>query len=297
MRAGRRCCDVTLPPARHDALFRLLVSDPDRAGHMLRKCLPADAIFRIRLKGGGRAWGCVLLEHEARADPLTPLQLLRYMVGLQPKETDGGGSAGRLPLIIPVVFYRGREPWSAPLSVQEMIDAPEGLERLGRSFGSHTLRDLGRTAPEKLSLDVRIRSGFLALALSNRESSGDDDMFVAGIAVDDSGRYVSASVVEQVSLPPGRIEAALRQAGRDPYEVEDIVGTAGRICKEQGRQERLAEGDAETFLRQARVKFGGMPHACVERVRAAAAGVLDAWLDALITAEDIEAVFAERLGH
>ncbi len=319
---------VTLPPARHDALFRLLVSDPARAGHILRECLPADvldlldpdhppehvegtavdaegrrtqadAIFRIRLKGGGRALVYALLEHKARADPLAPLQLLRYMVRLWTKETDGGGSAGRLPLIIPVVFYHGREPWSAPLSVQEMIDAPEGLERLARSFGSYTLRDLGRTAPEKLSLDVRIRSVFLALALSNRESSGDDedDMLVAGIAVDDLGRYISAYVVEQVSLPPERIEAALRRAGKDPCEVEEIMGTAAQIWKEQGREEGLAEGKAETFLRQARVKFGGVPPASAEKVRAAAAGELDAWLEALITADDIEAVFAVRRGH
>ncbi len=353
---------MTLPPARHDALFRLLVSDPARAGHILRECLPAelldlldpdhppehvegtaidaegrrtqaDAIFRIRLKGGGRALVYALLEHKARPDPLTPLQLLRYMVRLWTMETDGGGSAGRLPLIIPVVFYHGREPWRAPLSVQEMIDAPEGLERLARSFGSYTLRDLGRTAPGKLSLDVRVRSGFMALMLSNRESAGDDedDMLVAGIADDELGSYTLAYIIEQVSLPPERIEAALRRTGKDPYEVEDIMGTAAQIWKEQGRQEGLAEGKAsaqiwkeqgrqeglaegkasaqiwkeqgraegkaETFLRQARIKFGSVPPARAEKVRAAAAGELDAWLEALITAEDIEAVFGARRGH
>ncbi len=300
-------------------------SGPARAGHMLRECLPADvldlldpdhppehiegtavdaeglrtqadAIFRIRLKGGGRALVYALLEHEARADPLTPLQFLRYMVRLQPKETDGGRSSGRLPLIIPVVFYHGREPWSAALSVQEMIEAPQGLERLARSFGSYTLRDLGRTAPEELSLDVRIRSGLLTLVLSNRESAGDeeDDMLIAGIAVDESGRYISAYIVEQAGLPPERIEAALRRAGKDPCEVDDVMGTAAQIWRKQNREEGLAEGKAETFLRQARVKFGGVPPARAEKVRTAAAGELDAWLEALITAEDIEAVFGAR---
>ena len=82
---------MPLPPTRHDALFRLLVSDPGRAAALLRDYLPpevrerldpdhapehiegtaidgegratqADAIFRVRMKDGASATVYALLE-------------------------------------------------------------------------------------------------------------------------------------------------------------------------------------------------------------------------------------------
>ncbi len=86
---------MPLPPARHDALFRQLVSDPGRAAALLRDDLPpevrerldpdhapehiegtaidgdgratqADAIFRVRMKDGASATVYALLEHLCR---------------------------------------------------------------------------------------------------------------------------------------------------------------------------------------------------------------------------------------
>lgn len=115
--------------------------------------------------------------------------------------------------------------------------------------------------------------------------------------------------MEQVSLPPERIEAALRRTGTNAETVEEIMGTAAQIWMEQGRTEGRTEGKAagivegkaagkvDTFLRQARLKFGELTPAHAERVRSASPENLDAWLDALITAEDIDAVFRERTRH
>ena len=119
------------------------------------------------------------------------------------------------------------------------------------------------------------------------------------------GRYMLAYVIEQVSLPPERIEAALRRTGTDPETVEELMGTAAQIWMEQGRTEGKAAGIVEgkaagkvdTFLRQARLKFGELTSVHVERVRSASPEQLDAWLDALIAAEDVDAVFRERTRH
>ena len=94
-----------------------------------------------------------------------------------------------------------------------------------------------------------------------------------------------------------------------PETVEEIMGTAAQIWMEQGRTEGkaagiaegkaagIAEGKADTFLRQARLKFGHLSAERAERVRGATPEQLDAWLDALITAEDIDAVFGECTRH
>ncbi len=38
---------MALPRARHDALFRLLVSDPGRAGQLLGEYLPSEVVARL----------------------------------------------------------------------------------------------------------------------------------------------------------------------------------------------------------------------------------------------------------
>ncbi|MCY3877325.1 MAG: hypothetical protein OXF88_23920 [Rhodobacteraceae bacterium] len=116
-------------------------------------------------------------------------------------------------------------------------------------------------------------------------------------------------IIEQVSLPPERIVAALRRTGTDAETVEEIMGTAAQIWMEQGKAAGIAEGKAagiaagktegkaDAFLRLVRLKFGELASVHAERVHSASSEQLDAWLDALLTAEDIDAVFADRTRH
>ena len=62
---------------------------------------------------------------------------------------------------------------------------------------------------------------------------------------------------------------------------------------EQGR----IEGKADTFLRQARLKFGELSSAQAEQVQSASPEQLDSWLEALLTARDIDGVFGARAKH
>jgi hypothetical protein len=63
--------------------------------------------------------------------------------------------------------------------------------------------------------------------------------------------------------------------------------TIAETLHEEGR----AEGKVETFLRLAKLKFGAIPRNVATRLRDASNEDLDRWLDALITADDLEAVF------
>ncbi|MDE2913675.1 MAG: DUF4351 domain-containing protein, partial [Paracoccaceae bacterium] len=74
-----------------------------------------------------------------------------------------------------------------------------------------------------------------------------------------------------------------------------VEGKAAGIV--EGKAAGIAEGKADTFLRLARLKFGELASAHAERVRGASSEQLDAWLDALLTAEDIDTVFGERTRH
>ena len=86
-----------------------------------------------------------------------------------------------------------------------------------------------------------------------------------------------------------------------PAKVEEVMGTAAQIWMEQGRIEGKAagivEGKADTFLHLARLKFGELTSAQAEQVRNAPPEQLDSWLEALLSARDIDGVLGERARH
>ena len=59
----------------------------------------------------------------------------------------------------------------------------------------------------------------------------------------------------------------------------------------------IEKGKAETFLRLARLKFGSIPEPRVTQVNAAGQDQLDAWLDSLVLAANLDDVFDLRSRH
>ena len=70
-----------------------------------------------------------------------------------------------------------------------------------------------------------------------------------------------------------------------------LVMTIAETLHAEGRAEGRAEGKVETLLRQAKLKFGVIPQNLAARLRDASNEDLDRWLDALITADDFDAIF------
>ena len=58
-----------------------------------------------------------------------------------------------------------------------------------------------------------------------------------------------------------------------------------------------AEGKAETLLRQLERRFGAVPEDARARIIAAPVGDLDAWLDAFVSASDLDDVFGNDAVH
>ncbi len=327
---------MSLPSAKHDALFRLLISDPRRAEAILRDHLPAgivnrldpdhppehlegtaidgegqssqaDAIFRVRLAGGGDARVYILLEHKSGIDARTPLQLMRYMLRLWQADLDDSASGdGKLTPILPVVFYHGRGPWTPPLSIQEMIRAPEGLEHPARDFGRYSLVDLGEISPHLMSRNADARAALLAMAraFADTLTEEDEDILVAGIADTEFGRYLLRYVMGQLNLSLDQLTAALARTApgmQEKQEKEALVGTIAETLLAEGKAvgiaEGKAEGKAETLERQLARRFGPLPRDIAARIAAAEPDRIEAWLDAVLDAPDLATVFAQDRPH
>ncbi len=314
----------------HDSLFRLLVADPGRAAVLLSDYLPpevtkrldpdyppehiegtaidgegratqADAIFRVRMKDGDSARIYVLLEHKSQPDARTPLQLWRYILRLWIAEIESGERPpGRLSLIIPMVFFHGSGPWNVPLSITAMIDAPAGLEHLARNLGAYILHRL----PDRLSSRADVAGVLLALVLvfaKKKITDGEADTMANSIDDSELGRYVLQYIAEKLSLSPERLEAALRRVGKEPEAVEALMGTAAQAWLEQGeaRGEKrgMAAGKSETLARQLKRRFGPLPDKIQAHIAAATLEQLDRWLDAVLDAPTLGAVFGGTPDH
>ncbi len=132
---------------------------------------------------------------------------------------------------------------------------------------------------------------------------------VVAIADTEFGRYILMYIAEQVSLPPERIAAALRRIGTDPDEVEALMGTAAQVWFEQGeargkaagiaegRTAGVAEGKSETLARLIERRFGPPPDEVRSRIAGAGLEQLDRWLDAVLDAPTLDAVFGSSPEH
>ncbi len=113
----------------------------------------SDIIWRVRLRD---RWIYVylLIEFQSSVDRYMAVRLLTYL-GLLYQDLIQGKQlhGGKLPPVLPLVLYNGEPRWSAPLSIDEMIDViPGGLSKYRPRF-QYLLLDEGhydaRNLPER----------------------------------------------------------------------------------------------------------------------------------------------------
>ena len=326
VRSGRKS-DKVPPFRKHDALFRQIISNPERARALLQDHLPpecvrwldldrvpeqvegsaidgtgratqADAVFRIRLQTDAEKWAFVVLEHKSYVDARTSLQLVRYMARIWLAAIDEGNlPGGKLPLVIPVVIFHGKGNWTTARSTEDIVETgPQGREHFVCPSGNYILVDLKAVSPEQWSRDPATRAGIAALALAGGVALSEEtaDMLVAGLVDTEFGHYLLNYTVWHLNVTQDDLNAAIQRQStdsRDRTQRKELVMTIAETLHEEGRAEGRVEGKVETLLRLARLKFGAIPRSLATRLRGATNEDLDRWLDALITADDLEAVF------
>jgi predicted transposase/invertase (TIGR01784 family) len=106
----------------------------------------SDILYEVQLNDNRAAYFYLLLEHQSSVDSLMPFRLLTYMVRIWQDHLDQMGEK-TLPLIYPIIFYHGREPYYGSRSLSELIAAPPELveEVLFKPFhlvDTHDISDL-----------------------------------------------------------------------------------------------------------------------------------------------------------
>jgi len=272
------------PATPHDALFRVLLTNPERAGAVLRDHLPepiagrlapdpprlidgsfvdealrggqTDRLFEASLTGGTPLLIYTLLEHKSHPDPKTPLQIAGYMINIWKRYADDHPDRlNRLPAILPLVFYHGTRTWRVPRSLFDMVADDEDLRPFTRSM-AYILRDLGRMAQPQFASSPEIRAVFQALHISRQGEVGVDlliDLLTRLVDGSDLESAVLNYIVRVMNTQPATLETALRRA--KPERWETLMGTIAETWIEQGEARGKAAGIAEG---EARGKAAGI---------------------------------------
>lgn len=171
-------------PHPHDSLVKAAFTNPQDIQGMLEAVLPpkvseqihwpslhkesetlinpelddyyTDLLFSCRLKKGRKAYLYFLVEHLSSPRLFVICTLLRYMVEIWTQWAKEHPKAKKLPLILPVVVYHDKKPWTAPTSFHEIIQFdPESKDAFAEFIPSFRflLDDLTRISDQ----DVRSR--------------------------------------------------------------------------------------------------------------------------------------------
>ncbi|NJL28749.1 MAG: DUF4351 domain-containing protein [Thermoanaerobaculia bacterium] len=284
------------------------VSERDISDLLIRR--EKDLVWRLRFYDAGSresGWLYVYLhlEFQSKVDPMMSLRMVTHKVLLfqdlaRRKELT---TSGRLPPILSIVVYTGKEPWTAARSLPELIeplsglvegDLPESLSLL-----SYHLVEERSLPPEQLA----VQPGLVA-RLFEMERGGAPEQLqravdklveeLGGPEWQDLSESFAAwfSAIVTPTLPPG-----LRFEGfRDLLEVRTMLEQTVVEWRDgwlsEGRKEGRKEGLATVFLRLLERKFGALSAALRKRVESADEDQLLTWSERVLSAKDLDEVFA-----
>lgn len=272
-----------IPRITHDAFMKKILSDRDAARSFLIGFLPehivsfldidafsyqdsvfhnekmqtrlADMVFDIPLKDSKDAVQVsVLFELKSHKDPFTWLQILEYLAAAYRKQLHQKGKGqGKLKLIIPVIYYHGKEVWKQEKNASFFKDFPESLHSFIPEF-DRIFIDL-KTLSEKeiLSISNSLMKATLRihlLRLMKQIEEGEFRRVFEEFRTDKYGNYLGSIIV--YSLQNLNISSEEMNTFIDEFPepiksetmtiAEQLYRKGVKEGKEQGVQEGLEKG-------------------------------------------------------
>jgi len=268
-----------------------------------------DLLFSADIPGG-RAFIYLLLEHQSTSDRDMVLRMLGYMTRIW--ERFRASDSGPLPPIFPVVVAHARHGWRAPVAFHDLIvPTPSSIPTLAEATPkfSIVMEDLGQLSNEDLR--AKVLGAFATLVLWAMRDARDGRELIANIdhwasefvqALEAEGgaealghlfRYISRSTE---GLRFEDLQAKLRGFAPAAEEIamtiaEDMHKKGLERGLEQGLERGLLLGQRNTLLKQLSLKFGPLGDEVRVRVEQATAADLGLYVERVLTADTIDAVF------
>jgi hypothetical protein len=267
-------------------------------------------VWKVRLRQT-TLYVCLLFEFQSQPDAWMAARMLVY-AGLLYQDllkTPAALPEGRLPAVLPLVLYNGMPGWSAATTLGALqAPMPASLAPWQPAI-SYLLIDEQRYSEAELPPDPNLASAIIRLEQAGTHGEALRIVQLLNRWLTDPEqqglRKDFANWMRWVLLPGRAPQLADELPGvQDLIDMEAILQQTRRWdlpLIEQGRAQGLeqglergrAEGEARTLRRQLSMKFGNLPSTMDERISVATTKQLETWLDRVLTAESLAAVFAE----
>lgn len=258
-----------------------------------------DIIWRVRW-GSGWIYVYVMLEFQSRTDRYMAVRIMTYL-GLLYQElirTNKLTDNNKLPPVLPVVLYNGKNRWYEAVDVLELIEAvPGGLEQY-RPQLRYLLLDQG-ALDEGPQLELRNLSAAL---FRLQKCRGPDTMGSVLIAL-----HTWLAAPAQVGLRRAfiifikRVLLPARMPGIEIPELNDLQEIQAMLAehvdewtedwKQRGIEEGIQQGEVLALKRLLTKRFGDLPQWTLTRLDQAALTDVDTWLGRILDAKTLEDVF------
>lgn len=288
---------------------RLLSSDlmPPELAERQADLLYAVPMERTPGRGDPReALVLLLLEHQSTEDRNMAWRILQYTVLILDRWRAANPKVRRFPLVVPMVLAQCPRPWKAAQRFEELIDLPAELRApfapFVPSFG-YILTDLHRLHDADLAFHP-----IVGLLLTVLKHSRDKDLvarlpqfsaaFRAAVAQGDAGLNALLSVLHY--LLAARDDTSIEELTQFLTEhvdedLEEFAMSAADRLHDAGVQEGLVKGRVRALrvvlLRQIELRFTPPSSETRTRVESASETELMLWIDRILTAPDLEALF------
>lgn len=262
-------------PTPHDHFFRAALSNPKVARELLEQHLPAaiqkimqwdsvrpckesyvdpdlnekivDALFSVNLKDK-TGYIYLLAEHQSTPDKLMPFRIIEYTVKILRNHLEQYPDEKTLPLVIPIVFYNGKQRYSHSTNIFDLFSENKPLAQ-EFMFESFKLVDLNQI-PDK-TLKQHIWAGMMQFFMKHAYDRKLPDQeiiqfFIYELKSDPTGLLFIQKIasyvyetrnVEDKTRFDKLIEESLKQKTGDT-----IMPTIAEHLREEGRQEGMQAG-------------------------------------------------------
>ncbi|TBU99188.1 transposase [Stutzerimonas kirkiae] len=320
----------------HDAGYKLLFSNPDFVRDLLLGFVPQawvgnvdfstlellnghyvsedmqgryeDMVWRLRLDdevGGDWVYLYLLLEFQSTPDRFMALRLLSY-IGLFWQQLEKQGqltSDGRLPPVLPLVLYSGRQRWKHATRLRDLCyPAPEGLQACQPDF-RYLLLDENHYPQNELHGRRNLVAALMRLEQAETpQAMGEVIRDLHGwLRLDDQTPLRRNIVRWIIGLIRRRVPRHEIPPLNDLLEVSTMLAERPETWADKWVQEGLQKG-LEQGLEQGRKnqaallrrllagRFGPLPAWAVQRVEGAGVEQIGAWTEALFHARELEAL-------
>jgi predicted transposase YdaD len=274
-----------------------------------------DMVWKVQL-GSQLLFVYLLLEFQSQPERWMALRMQVY-VGLLYQDLLKRGAladAGRLPPVLPLVFYNGKMPWNASDELRSLVaSAPDELACFQASQ-RYLLIDQNRIESRQLAHAMNLVAFLFSFELSVPPSVLINVFntllgWLAGVERAPLRRSIDAWLrmlqlreagtiffdgVEQLLEDEAMGERFQRNyASWADYHVEQGRQQGRQQGREEGREEGMTQAMRHMLRRQLQHRFASVPDSLMAMIDQASAAHLERWLDRVLDAPDVEVVFSD----